>query len=158
MTDRLTPEARSANMARIRGKDTGPENMVRRALHAAGFRFRLHRRDLPGTPDIVLVRQRVAIFVHGCYWHRHEGCRNATTPSTRTDFWQAKLAANVERDARNTAALEGAGWRVVVIWECEAAKTDSLEAVIRERLPAPAARRPIRGNPRNPSATRPAEG
>ena len=139
MTDKLSPEARSANMARIRGKDTGPETAVRKALHAAGFRFRLHRRDLPGTPDILLVRQRVAIFVHGCFWHRHEGCGNATNPGTRTEFWQAKFAANVERDTRKTAALEAAGWRVVVIWECEAEKPDRLAAVIRERLPVPAA-------------------
>jgi DNA mismatch endonuclease (patch repair protein) len=143
MADRLTPQARSANMARIRGRDTGPELAVRRALHAAGFRFRLHRRDLPGTPDIVLVRQRIAIFVHGCYWHRHEGCRNATTPGTRKDFWQAKFAANVERDARKAAALEAAGWQVVVIWECEAGNPDGLAAVIRERLPPSAGRRPV---------------
>lgn len=139
MPDRLTPEARSANMARIRGRDTGPEIAVRKALHAGGFRYRLHRRDLPGTPDILLIRQRIAIFVHGCYWHRHEGCRNATTPATRTDFWEAKFAANVERDARNAAALEAAGWKVVVIWECETAKPGQLAAVIRERLPAPGA-------------------
>ncbi len=150
MADRLTPEARSANMARIRGRDTGPEIAVRRALHAAGFRFRLHRRDLPGTPDIVLVRQRIAILVHGCYWHRHEGCRNATTPGTRADFWQAKFAANVERDARKTSALQTAGWKVVVIWECEAAKPDRLAAVIRERLPAPAARQAPRGTSGSP--------
>lgn len=150
MSDTLTPEARSANMARIRGKDTVPEIAVRRALHAAGFRFRLHRRDLPGTPDIVLVRQRIAVFVHGCYWHRHEGCRNATTPGTRTDFWQAKFAANVERDARKTAALEAAGWTVVVIWECETSKPDRLAAVIRERLPAPASPPEPRENPGSP--------
>lgn len=150
MADRLTPEARSVNMSRIRGRDTGPEIAVRKALHAAGYQFRLHRRDLPGTPDIVLVRQRIAVFVHGCYWHRHEGCRNATTPGTRTDLWQAKFAANVERDARKTAALEAAGWKVVVIWECEAAKPDSLAAVIRERLPAPAVRPAPRGTPGSP--------
>jgi DNA mismatch endonuclease (patch repair protein) len=137
-------------MSRIRGRDTSPEIAVRRALHTAGFRFRLHRRDLPGTPDIVLIRQRIAIFVHGCYWHRHEGCRNATTPGTRTDFWQAKFAANVERDARKTVALEAAGWKVVVIWECEAAKPDRLAQIIRERLPAPAVRPAPRGTPGSP--------
>lgn len=150
MTDTLTPEARSANMARIRGKDTGPEIAVRKALHAAGYRFRLHRRDLPGRPDIVLPRHRTVVLVHGCFWHRHEGCSNATTPGTRPDFWQAKFAANVERDARNNAALEALGWKVVVIWECEAGKPESLAAIIRERLPAPAARPAPRGTPGSP--------
>ncbi len=150
MTDKLSPEARSANMARIRGRDTGPEIAVRKALHAAGFRFRLHRRDLPGKPDIVLPKHRTAVFVHGCFWHRHEGCRNATSPGTRTEFWQAKFAANVARDARNTAALEAAGWKVVVIWECETERPERLAAVIRERLPASAAPprdRGTRGSP-----------
>ncbi|MFN4201852.1 MAG: very short patch repair endonuclease [Tabrizicola sp.] len=158
MTDRLTPEARSANMARIRGKDTGPEIAVRKALHAAGFRFRLHRRDLPGTPDIVLPGLRTVVFVHGCYWHRHEGCRNATLPGTRTDFWQAKFAATIERDARFTAALEVLGWKIVVIWECETQRADRLAEVIRERLPVPAAPRRPRGSPGNSSAMPPAEG
>jgi DNA mismatch endonuclease (patch repair protein) len=150
MTDKLSPEARSANMARIRGHDTAPEIAVRKALHAAGFRFRLHRRDLPGKPDIVLPKHRTAVFVHGCFWHQHEGCRNATSPGTRAEFWQAKFAANVARDARNTAALEAAGWKVVVIWECEAEKPDRLAAVIRERLPVPAAGPAPPGTPGSP--------
>lgn len=150
MSDTLTPEARSANMARIRSKDTVPENAVRKALHAAGFRFRLHRRDLPGRPDIVLPRYRTVVMVHGCFWHRHERCKKATSPGTRPDFWQAKFTANVERDRRNIAALEALGWKVVVIWECETEKPDRLAAVIRERLPAPAARPEPRGTPGSP--------
>ncbi|UXU76276.1 very short patch repair endonuclease [Paracoccus sp. SMMA_5_TC] len=144
-------------MARIRGKDTGPEIAVRKALHAAGFRFRLHRRDLPGTPDIVLPALRTAVFVHGCFWHRHEGCRNATVPGTRTGFWLAKFTANAERDAKNGAALEALGWKVVVIWECETHRADRLADVIRARLPAPGALRRPPGSSGNPSATPPAE-
>lgn len=150
MTDRLSPEARSANMARIRSKDTGPELAVRRALHAAGFRFRLHRKDLPGKPDIVLPGHRTVVFVHGCYWHRHEGCGNATTPGTRREFWLAKFASNTARDSRNVAALQAAGWKVVIVWECETGRPDRLAAVIRERLPAPAVPPEPRGNPGRP--------
>lgn len=117
--DRLDPARRSENMRRIRGRDTRPEMAVRRALHARGLRFRLHRRDLPGRPDIVLPGRRLVVFVHGCFWHRHEGCRGATTPSTRPEFWQAKFDANVARDAMVVAALVGAGWRVETVWECE---------------------------------------
>jgi DNA mismatch endonuclease (patch repair protein) len=106
-------------MSRIKGRDTGPELRLRSLLHRAGFRFRLHAKDLPGKPDIVLPKYRTAIFVHGCFWHRHEGCRNATTPSTRTDFWLEKFDGNVERDKRNMAALETAGWTVITVWECD---------------------------------------
>jgi DNA mismatch endonuclease (patch repair protein) len=105
-------------MSGIRGKNTRPEIAVRRYLHARGFRFRLHRRDLPGKPDIVLPKYRTAIFVHGCYWHRHEGCKYATTPSTNREFWQQKFHENVERDRRHQAQLADAGWNVLVIWEC----------------------------------------
>ena len=106
-------------MSRIKGRDTAPELKLRSLLHRAGFRFRLHVRDLPGKPDIVLPKYRAAIFVHGCFWHRHKGCRNATKPSTRTEFWQDKFDGNVERDRRNRAALEEAGWTVITVWECE---------------------------------------
>lgn len=106
-------------MSRIKGRNTGPELRLRSLLHRAGFRFRLHAKDLPGKPDIVLPKYRTAIFVHGCFWHRHEGCRNATTPSTRTEFWQDKFNGNVDRDRRNTAALETAGWTVITVWECD---------------------------------------
>lgn len=119
MADRLTPEARSALMARIHGKDTKPELVVRRLLHAMGYRFRLHRRDLPGTPDIVLPGRRKAIFVHGCFWHGHENCRKASTPASNRTFWEAKIAANRERDRRKVQSLERRDWQVLVIWECE---------------------------------------
>lgn len=117
--DTLSPERRSWNMSRIRSRDTRPEVQVRSLIHQLGFRFRLHRRDLPGTPDIVLARHRVAVFVHGCFWHRHHGCRNCTTPTHRRAFWLAKFRANVERDLRTRGALRKAGWRSIVIWECE---------------------------------------
>lgn len=122
--------ARSALMAKIRGKNTRPEIVVRKALHALGKRFRLHRRDLPGRPDIVLPRHRLAIFVHGCFWHRHPGCRLASTPKTRVAFWTDKFAANVARDRRNVERLEGLGWRVATVWECETRDADRLAATL----------------------------
>ena len=105
-------------MAGIRGKDTRPEMMLRRELHARGFRYRLHDRRLPGAPDLVFRRYNAVCFVHGCFWHRHAGCRYATTPATRTDFWQTKFDANVMRDRRDRDALLDAGWRVATVWEC----------------------------------------
>jgi DNA mismatch endonuclease (patch repair protein) len=124
--------ARSRNMAAIHGKDTAPEQAVRRILHAMGLRFRLHRKDLPGRPDIVLPRHCTVVFVHGCFWHRHEVCRYTTTPKTRLAFWQAKFDANVARDHRNRVALEEMGWRVLVVWECELRDVEAL----RDRLKA----------------------
>lgn len=106
-------------MSRVKGKNTKPEILVRRALHALGYRFRLHRGDLPGRPDIVLPKHKTVIFVHGCFWHRHPGCAKASTPKTRIDFWQDKFAANVARDSRNLDALREAGWQAIVVWECE---------------------------------------
>ncbi|WP_183097108.1 very short patch repair endonuclease [Mesorhizobium sp. YM1C-6-2] len=129
MADTLTSERRSWNMSRIRGRDTAPEMLLRSLLHRAGFRFRLHARQLPGRPDVVLPRYRTAIFVHGCFWHRHPGCRNATTPTTRREFWQEKFDGNVSRDARNRIALEAAGWTVLTVWECKL-KADA-ESVVR---------------------------
>lgn len=122
MVDSLSAERRSWNMSRIRSRDTGPERQLRSMLHRAGFRFRLHDRSLPGTPDIVMKRHNAVILVHGCYWHRHDGCSNATTPSTRTDFWKSKFEATVARDKRNADALQELGLRVIVIWECELKK------------------------------------
>lgn len=119
MADKLTPERRSWNMSRIKGRDTGPEKQVRSTLHRLGLRFSLRRRDLPGRPDIVLPSRRTAVFVHGCFWHRHEGCRNAVLPKTRPEFWLAKLQSNVERDRINSKLLRKLGWRVLVVWECE---------------------------------------
>lgn len=118
MTDIVDRATRSRMMAGIGGKDTAPELTVRRFLHQEGFRFRLHRRDLPGRPDIVLTRYRVAILVHGCFWHRHPRCRYATTPSSNRAFWQAKFAQNVARDRRNLRDLRRLGWKPIVIWEC----------------------------------------
>lgn len=105
-------------MSGIRGRDTKPEIIVRKALFAAGFRFRLQRRDLPGVPDIVLPGRKVAIFVHGCFWHMHKGCRYFKLPSTRQTFWREKLGRNVERDGEHAKALLKLGWRVLVVWEC----------------------------------------
>ena len=118
MVDVVSSEARSRMMSGIRAKDTKPELVVRKALHAAGFRFRLHRRDLPGVPDVVLPKWKVAIFTHGCFWHLHKGCRNSRLPASRTEFWEKKLMRNVERDRDNIEALLVAGWRVLVVWEC----------------------------------------
>jgi DNA mismatch endonuclease (patch repair protein) len=111
-------------MARIRQKNTSPELKVRQVLHALGYRFRVNRRGLPGTPDIVFLSRRKAIFIHGCFWHRHPGCRKASTPKTRTEFWNAKFDANIKRDERKTKELEREGWDVMVVWECESASTD----------------------------------
>ena len=119
MPDFLSPAQRSARMALIRGKDTHPELSLRRALHRAGFRYRLHAGNLPGKPDLVLPRYRAVVFVHGCFWHRHQGCSIASTPKSNTPYWQAKFARNVERDRRVTACLIEDGWRVFVVWECE---------------------------------------
>lgn len=105
-------------MSAIKGKNTNPELAVRRYLHARGFRYRLHRAGLPGKPDLVLPKYRLAIFVHGCFWHRHAGCFYATSPATRKNFWREKLDGNVARDKRQQTALTDAGWRVLVIWEC----------------------------------------
>ena len=130
MADIVDPETRSRMMSGIRGKDTKPELALRRALHARGFRYRLHDKKLPGKPDLILPKFHAAIFVHGCFWHRHEGCKHATTPATRPEFWQAKFRENVERDQRNIDALLALGWRVAVVWECEIRK-DLAEAVDR---------------------------
>ncbi|MBN2530677.1 MAG: DNA mismatch endonuclease Vsr [Deltaproteobacteria bacterium] len=120
--DRLTKEQRSWNMSRIRGKNTKPELMVRTILHRMGFRFRLNRKDLPGKPDIVFPKYKTVLFVHGCYWHRHHNCKNATTPTRNREFWIAKFADTKERDKRNQADLKKMGWIVQVIWECHIRK------------------------------------
>lgn len=124
--DRLSKERRSWNMSRIRGKDTTPELIVRSLLHKMGHRFRLHRQDMPGKPDIVLPKYRTVIFVHGCFWHRHRGCKYAYTPKSRVDFWLAKLDGNVSRDKYHQNLLQNMGWRVQVVWECETRDIDGL--------------------------------
>lgn len=122
MADKITPEHRSWNMSRIKGKDTKIEVKVRSWLFAKGFRFRKNDRRYPGTPDVVLPKYRTVIFINGCFWHRHEGCRYATTPKTRTEFWQKKFDRNVANDIRHKEELEAMGWNVITLWECELKK------------------------------------
>lgn len=117
--DVLTPEQRSRNMAAIKSRNTKPEVIVRQILHALGFRFRLHRKDLPGRPDIVLPKYRTIVLVHGCFWHQHSGCKLASNPSSRKDYWRPKLNRNVERDKQNMELLRQSGWHVIIVWECE---------------------------------------
>jgi DNA mismatch endonuclease (patch repair protein) len=128
--DTICSQNRSAIMARIKGKNTTPEMAVRRAAHGLGFRFRLHRRDLPGMPDLVFPRFRRVLFVHGCFWHQHLGCRRSNTPKSRVDYWQPKLTRNVERDHLSLSELERLGWGVDIIWECETASLAELEVRI----------------------------
>ncbi len=117
--DRISKQHRSWNMSRIRGRDTEPERLVRSALHRAGFRFRLYKDNLPGRPDVVLPKYMTVIFVHGCFWHRHQGCQFSYNPKTRITFWKAKFRANEMRDLKVRRILRRMGWRVVVFWECE---------------------------------------
>ena len=125
--DTASPEKRSWIMRQVKGRDTSPEKIVRSLLHRMGYRFRLQRDDLPGKPDIVLPRFKTVVFVNGCFWHRHSGCKRATTPATNVDYWQTKFARNVARDARNQAELEKMGWRVLIVWECELKDKTTLE-------------------------------
>ncbi len=131
--DPLSPAERSARMALIRSRDTQPELRVRRFLHAAGLRYRLHQRVLTARPDLVFAQRRAVVFVHGCLWHRHPdpACPLTRTPKSRIPFWTAKFAENMARDARQRATLEAAGWRVLVIWECQTKKPAALEALAR---------------------------
>jgi DNA mismatch endonuclease, patch repair protein len=131
MVDRIDAATRSRNMSRVRSVDTRAELTVRRIAHALGYRFRVHRRDLPGTPDLVFPSRRVALFVNGCFWHRHEGCRRAATPKTRTAFWEDKFRRTLQRDRRVNAALAVLGWRTEVIWECETRDRDYIERLLR---------------------------
>ncbi len=124
--DNLTPELRSRHMRGVRREHTKPEMIVRRIAHAMGYRFRLHRKDLPGSPDLVFPRLKKTIFVHGCFWHGHDGCRYATVPKTRTEWWLAKVAKNQERDALAIARLSELGWEAKVVWECETRKPAEL--------------------------------
>ncbi|MEE1656755.1 very short patch repair endonuclease [Microvirga sp. CF3062] len=117
--DKISAEARSRNMAKIDGKNTKPELHVRKMLHSLGYRYRLHVRGLPGRPDIVFPARRKVVFVHGCFWHRHEGCRYSYHPKSRPEFWGAKFARNVQRDSETAARLKEAGWAVLVVWECD---------------------------------------
>ncbi|RJP34203.1 MAG: DNA mismatch endonuclease Vsr [Candidatus Omnitrophota bacterium] len=126
MADNLSFEQRKYCMSQIREKDTKPEIIIRKIVHALGYRFRLHRRDLPGCPDLVFPSRRKIIFVHGCFWHRHSGCSKSTTPTTRNDYWIKKFKGNVKRDRTNIKSLRNQGWDVLVIWECETKETEKL--------------------------------
>ena len=117
---------RSALMARVRDKHSKPEMVVRRIAHRLGYRFRLHRRDLPGTPDLVFPSLRKVIFVHGCFWHRHKGCTRTTSPKTRRDYWAQKFECNIKRDAQKKKLLKSRGWDVLIVWECHTFETESL--------------------------------
>jgi DNA mismatch endonuclease, patch repair protein len=123
--DFLSREQRSERMRRVRGKDTKPELLVRKLLHGLGYRFRLHRKDLPGRPDITFLGRRKVIFVHGCFWHQH-GCGHYKLPQSSTEFWQTKLTGNVERDTRDIQRLHDLGWKVAVVWECELRDQDAI--------------------------------
>lgn len=130
MTDRVSKEKRSEIMRAVKSENTTPEMIVRRLVFSMGYRYRLHRKDLPGKPDLVFPKYHLALFVHGCFWHRHRGCPKASMPKTDVDMWQAKFKRNVERDASNIVDLSNLGWRTAVVWECE---TKSLEA-LKKRL------------------------
>jgi DNA mismatch endonuclease (patch repair protein) len=134
MTDVFAPEKRSAVMRQVKGRNTAPEMVVRKALTRLGARYRLHRKDLPGSPDIVMPGRRLAIFVHGCFWHGHDCARGARVPQQNRDYWIAKVARNVARDARNAEALATRGWRVEVIWACELKNIAVLETRLRRML------------------------
>lgn len=134
MADKLSTERRSWNMSRIRSRDTAPEVAVRSALHHLGYRFRLHRRDLPGRPDVVLPKHRIAVLVHGCFWHRHLACIDCSNPKTRRHYWGPKLLGNQKRDVRNRRLLRRLGWKPVVIWECETKDTALLSAKLAKTL------------------------
>ncbi len=128
MTDFLSPTERSERMSHIRGKNTGPELVLRKFLHRHGLRYRLHAANLPGKPDLVFPRYKAVVFVHGCFWHRHPECKIATTPNSNTPFWIKKFEKNVARDALVIAALKKLGWRVFIVWECELSSLTKAEA------------------------------
>ncbi|MBO2971053.1 very short patch repair endonuclease [Burkholderia pseudomallei] len=132
--DSLTPAERSERMSRIKGKDTKPELIVRSLIHRMGYRYRLHRKGLPGRPDLVFAKRRKAIFIHGCFWHRHEGCHLARLPKSRLDFWLPKLEANAARDKEVEQRLAELGWKVLTIWECEVKEEEALASRIRAFL------------------------
>lgn len=131
MVDIISEERRSWNMSRIRSKNTKPEMIVRSMLHRMGLRFRLHDRKLPGNPDIVLPKYKTVIFVHGCFWHRHSGCRYAYTPKSRIDFWEEKFSRNIKRDQEVRCKLEIINWKALTVWECEARDVQSLMAKLK---------------------------
>ncbi|WP_114360523.1 MULTISPECIES: very short patch repair endonuclease [Rhodopseudomonas] len=132
MVDRLSVQRRSWLMSRVKGRDTLPELVVRRAAHSLGLRFRIQQKDLPGKPDLIFPRWRIAIFVHGCFWHRHRGCKKATMPKSRRQFWRTKFERNVARDERVIQELEGCGWRTLVVWQCQTTNLAALKTILSE--------------------------
>lgn len=134
--DTISPQRRSEIMGRVRSKDTGPELVVRRLVHGMGYRYRLHGKGLPGRPDLVFRSRGKVIFVHGCFWHRHEGCALARLPKSREDFWLPKLEANRQRDERNRRDLKRAGWKVLTVWECQLGRVELVRKRIRRFLDA----------------------
>ncbi|MDW8391873.1 MAG: DNA mismatch endonuclease Vsr [Oscillochloridaceae bacterium] len=134
MPDVFTPEERSRVMAKVRGQDTNPEKIVRSLIHRMGYRFRLHVKDLPGKPDIVLPRHRKVVFVHGCFWHQHPGCEHAARPGSNTEYWNKKLDRNVMRDREHLERLLYLGWKVLIVWECELKDLDQLVEKLRRFL------------------------
>lgn len=149
MTDVVDSATRSKMMSGIRGKDTKPEMIVRKALFSCGFRYRLHRRDLPGAPDIVMASRKIVIFVHGCFWHKHTNCKFAKFPSTRTEFWSTKLQGNATRDQLAISSLQSSGWRVLVVWECvtrDAASLQKLAETMKQWIESGVSFDEIRGN------------
>lgn len=141
MVDHISPERRSWLMSRVASKHTSPEMRVRRAAHALGLRFRLHRKGLPGKPDLVFPKHRVALFVHGCFWHRHPGCPKSSSPKSRTEYWQTKFDDNVARDARAQEQLRALGWRVAIIWGCTTIDAAELQAILLAIFPGAAGAR-----------------
>ena len=132
--DTLSPEERSERMSRIRGKDSNPEMKLRRLIHGMGFRYRLHVRNLPGKPDLVFPRRRAVIFMHGCFWHRHEGCKLARLPKSKISFWKEKLETNRQRDLLNQELLREQGWHILVVWECQLNDTAKVSRIVGEFL------------------------
>lgn len=137
MADVFDPEKRGWIMSRVRSENTRPELLVRSMVHAMGYRFRLHRKDLPGKPDLTLTRHGKVIFVHGCFWHGHVGCPRAARPTSNQIFWDRKLTANAERDSRNMAKLEELGWKTLIVWECETRRPEQLKEKLRRFLREP---------------------
>jgi DNA mismatch endonuclease, patch repair protein len=129
--DTISQQRRSAVMGKIKGRNTKPEIAVRKLVHSMGYRYRLHRKDLPGTPDLVFPARNKIVFVHGCFWHRHPGCRFAYSPKSNIDFWNKKFAANIERDKRVKHQLESLGWKTLAVWECEVSKLSLLQKHIK---------------------------
>ncbi len=131
MSDRFAPQKRSEVMSHVRGRNTGPERVVRRMLRNMGYKFRLHQKHLPGNPDIVFLKRKKAVFIHGCFWHGHRKCRRSARPTTNVRFWNRKIDGNIARDVRNRTAIRRMGWRILVLWQCRMKNADKLREQLR---------------------------